>query len=131
MVSHRTRRALLEPVAPRGHEVVELPQPLAEGDPVLVGELVELAHVLLEERARGHVRLDVGLDLLQADELRRRDGEVIAVVYQPRRRAVDLARVRVRVGFGLGFGFGVGVRVRVRVRREEGAAAALDAPPGE
>ena len=24
MVSHRTRRALLEPVAPRGHEVVEL-----------------------------------------------------------------------------------------------------------
>lgn len=95
MVSYRTGRDLLEPVAPRSHEVVELPQPLPEGDPVVVGELVELGHVLLEERTRGHVRLDVSLDLLQAHELRRRDREVLAVVDQPRRRAVDLLELGV------------------------------------
>ena len=45
MVSHRTRRALLEPVAPRGHEVVEDVRARTERDPVLLAEGVELHHV--------------------------------------------------------------------------------------
>jgi hypothetical protein len=53
MVGHRAGRALLEPLAPGGHEVIELPQPLTEGDPVLARELVELGHVLLEDGAPG------------------------------------------------------------------------------
>eukprot|EP00962_Isochrysis_galbana_P019612 scaffold5708_cov107-Isochrysis_galbana.AAC.12 len=74
-----TRLRLLLPC---DDEVVEDVGALAKGDPVLGRELLELGHVLLEERARGHVRLEVGLDVLQPGELRRRDVEVLAVARQ-------------------------------------------------
>ena len=76
------------------HEVVELPQPLSEGDPVLRRELVELGHVLLEDGARRDVGLDVGL-----------------VRVRVRVRVGVRVRVRVRVG--------AGVRVRARVRERD------------
>ena len=59
MVMVRIRAVGLERVSEveSYHEVVELPQPLSEGDPVLRRELVELGHVLLEDGARR----DVGL----------------------------------------------------------------------
>ena len=83
-------RARLRLLAPARDEVVKLPQPLPERDPVLLGEGVELGHVPLEDGARRDVRLDVGLDVLEADQLRRRDREVLAVEHELLRRRRDL-----------------------------------------
>jgi hypothetical protein len=84
----RARRRLLHP---RGDDVVEGPQPLAEGDPVLLAQLVELAREGLVERARGDVRLDVGAHVVEAAEGRRLDAEVVAV-------GDDLARLGLELG---------------------------------
>ena len=60
VVGHRAGRARLGLLRPRDNEVVELPQPLPEGNPVLLGELVELVVQGLADHIRDPRKLILG-----------------------------------------------------------------------
>lgn len=81
--ARRRRARLLEPL---DHEVFEDVEAAAERDPVLTAELAELGRVLFVQPARRDERRDVGLDLVDAGERRRRQREVVAVLRDPLRR---------------------------------------------
>ena len=79
VVGHRAGRALRRLLHPRRDKVLEDPEALPEGDPVLLGQLVQLLGVLLEERARGDVRLDVGAQVVEPAQLRLGEPKVLAI----------------------------------------------------